>query len=238
MAKSINVSGRMSVERFNGEFQKAFGVRCNVKISKWVNADGKATLASIRPKDFKGPSKVDLSIVGNMTVGTLKKRFEENFGVMIELYIGRKIAPDDVTIGAIREGRAKVSKGEKQKETAPKTTKPDKPNITDELNDTPEPDKPTTQKGEDMKVKIQLWETLKTDRLHEMVIETDEYPDLKGKTKDEIAEYLDENIWDMNPSGDNADIFESLGEQLLDDYVSEETPAPEYDEIEIVEEDE
>ena len=98
MAKSINVSGRMSVERFNGEFQKAFGVRCNVKISKWVNADGKATLASIRPKDFKGPSKVDLSIVGNMTVGTLKKRFEENFGVMIELYIGRKIAPDDVTI--------------------------------------------------------------------------------------------------------------------------------------------
>ena len=127
MAKSINVSGRMSVERFNGEFQKAFGVRCNVKISKWVNADGKATLASIRPKDFKGPSKVDLSIVGNMTVGTLKKRFEENFGVMIELYIGRKIAPDDVTIGAIREGRAKASKGEKPTETAPKTPKPDKP---------------------------------------------------------------------------------------------------------------
>ena len=150
MAKSINVSGRMSVERFNDEFQKAFGVRCNVKISKWVNADGKATLASIRPKDFKGPSKVDLSIVGNMTVGTLKKRFEENFGVMIELYIGRKIAPDNVTIGAIREGRAKVSKGEKQKETAPKTTKPDKPNITDELNDTPEPDKPSTQTGEKM----------------------------------------------------------------------------------------
>jgi hypothetical protein len=125
MAKSINVSGRMSVERFNDEFQKTFGVRCNVKISKWVNADGKATLASIRPKDFKGPSKVDLSIVGNMTVGTLKKRFEENFGVMIELYIGRKIAPDDVTIGAIREGRAKASKGEKPKETAPKTPKPD-----------------------------------------------------------------------------------------------------------------
>ncbi len=135
MAKSINVSGRMSVERFNGEFQKAFGVRCNVKISKWVNADGKATLASIRPKDFKGPSKVDLSIVGNMTVGTLKKRFEENFGVMIELYIGRKIAPDNVTIGAIREGRAKVSKGEKQKETAPKTTKSDKPDSTQKPSD-------------------------------------------------------------------------------------------------------
>jgi hypothetical protein len=135
MAKSINVSGRMSVERFNGEFQKAFGVRCNVKISKWVNADGKATLASIRPKDFKGPPKVDLSIVGNMTVGTLKKRFEENFGVMIELYIGRKIAPDNVTIGAIREGRAKVSKGEKQKETAPKTTKSDKPDSTQKPSD-------------------------------------------------------------------------------------------------------
>jgi len=30
MAKSINVSGRMSVERFNDEFQKTFGVRCHL----------------------------------------------------------------------------------------------------------------------------------------------------------------------------------------------------------------
>jgi len=66
MAKSINVSGRMSVERFNGEFQKAFGVRCNVKISKWVNADGKATLASIRDRDdWFDVSDADFTISGN-----------------------------------------------------------------------------------------------------------------------------------------------------------------------------
>ena len=80
MAKSINVSGRMSVGRFEEEFEKTFGVRCNVKLSKWRNADNKATLASIRPKDFDAPKKVNLPIVGNMTVRTLKARFEANFG--------------------------------------------------------------------------------------------------------------------------------------------------------------
>ena len=113
MAKSINVSGRMSVGRFEEEFEKTFGVRCNVKLSKWRNADNKATLASIRPKDFDAPKKVNLPIVGNMTVRTLKARFEANFGVMIELYVGRKIAPDNVTIGAIREGRVNISKDKK-----------------------------------------------------------------------------------------------------------------------------
>tara|TARA_Y100000591_G_scaffold288540_1_gene272836 strand:+ start:445 stop:2175 length:1731 start_codon:yes stop_codon:yes gene_type:complete len=115
MAKSVNASGRMSVGRFEEEFEKAFGVRCNVKLSKWRNADNKATLASIRPKDFNAPKKVNLPIVGNMTVRTLKERFEANFGVMIELYVGRKIAPDNVTIGAIREGRVDLSKNKKVK---------------------------------------------------------------------------------------------------------------------------
>ena len=115
MAKSVNVSGRMSVGRFEEEFEKTFGVRCNVKLSKWRNADNKATLASIRPKDFDAPKKVNLPIVGNMTVRTLKERFEANFGVMIELYVGRKIAPDNVTIGAIREGRVDLSKNKNVK---------------------------------------------------------------------------------------------------------------------------
>lgn len=115
MAKSVNVSGRMSVGRFEDEFEKTFGVRCNVKLSKWRNANNKATLASIRPKDFDAPKKVNLPIVGNMTVRTLKERFEASFGVMIELYVGRKIAPDNVTISAIREGRVDISKNNKIK---------------------------------------------------------------------------------------------------------------------------
>ena len=88
MAKSVNVSGRMSVGRFEDEFEKTFGVRCNVKLSKWRNADNKATLASIRPKDFNAPKKVNLPIVGNMTVRTLKERFEA-ICVMIELCRGK-----------------------------------------------------------------------------------------------------------------------------------------------------
>ena len=48
-----------------------------------------------------------------MTVRTLKKRFEASFGVMIELYVGRRMAPDNVTISAIREGRVDLSKKKK-----------------------------------------------------------------------------------------------------------------------------
>ena len=46
-----------------------------------------------------------------MTVRTLKERFEANFGVMIELYVGRRMAPDNVTISAIKKAVLTVKKG-------------------------------------------------------------------------------------------------------------------------------
>ena len=37
-----------------------------------------------------------------------------------------------------------------------------------------------------MKLKLQLWETLVTERLHELEIDSSNYPELKDKSKNEI----------------------------------------------------
>lgn len=45
-------------------------------------------------------------------------------------------------------------------------------------------------------------------------IDTDNYPELEGKTLEEVKDYIRENIWDMKPT--NEDHYESLGEELQD----------------------
>ena len=66
-----------------------------------------------------------------------------------------------------------------------------------------------------MKIKLHAEETYTTTVYREkMEIDTDNYPDLEGMTEDEIGEYIDDNIWDMKPV--NSDLYESLGEELLD----------------------
>lgn len=66
-----------------------------------------------------------------------------------------------------------------------------------------------------MKIKIYAEETYTTTVYREaMEIDTDNYPELEGMTEDEISDYVDNNIWDMKPV--NSDLYESLGEELLD----------------------
>ena len=66
-----------------------------------------------------------------------------------------------------------------------------------------------------MKIKLHAEETYTTTVYREkMEIATDNYPELEGMTEDEIGEYIDDNIWDMKPV--NSDLYESLGEELLD----------------------
>ena len=66
-----------------------------------------------------------------------------------------------------------------------------------------------------MKIKLPAEETYTTTVYREkMEIDTDNYPELEGMTEDEIGEYIDDNIWDMKPV--NSDLYESLGEELLD----------------------
>ena len=66
-----------------------------------------------------------------------------------------------------------------------------------------------------MKIKLHAEETYTTTVYREkMEIDTDNYPELEGMTEDEIGDYIDDNIWDMKPV--NSDLYESLGEELLD----------------------
>ena len=66
-----------------------------------------------------------------------------------------------------------------------------------------------------MKIKLNAEETFTTTHYYEaMEIDTDNYPELAGMTEDEISDYIDNNIWDMAPV--NGDLYESLGEELLD----------------------
>lgn len=43
-------------------------------------------------------------------------------------------------------------------------------------------------------------------------IDTDNYPELLGKTDEEIKEYIRENLWEMKPTDDT--YYDSLGEEL------------------------
>tara|TARA_B100001013_G_scaffold277731_1_gene177916 strand:- start:160 stop:429 length:270 start_codon:yes stop_codon:yes gene_type:complete len=89
-----------------------------------------------------------------------------------------------------------------------------------------------------MKLKLQIWETLVTERLHELEIDSSNYPELKDKSKDEIQKYIDDNMWEMNPPDENS-AYESLGEELCEaDFIGEETPAPEFSDVEIINNDE
>ena len=96
------MSGRMSVGRFEKEFEKLFGVRCEVKKGGRYAADD-ASLASLRPKDFKGQKTVVFGVRGNMKVKSVKKKFNECFGLNLQLFIGSRIAPDDDTLASLRK---------------------------------------------------------------------------------------------------------------------------------------
>lgn len=66
-----------------------------------------------------------------------------------------------------------------------------------------------------MKIKLHAEETYTTTIYREkMEIDTDDYPELAGMDEDQISDYIDNNIWDMKPV--NSDLYDSLGEELLD----------------------
>lgn len=45
-------------------------------------------------------------------------------------------------------------------------------------------------------------------------IDTDNYPELEGKSQEEIKEYIRENMWDMKAV--DTETYESLGEELME----------------------
>ena len=86
MSKEITASGKMSVGRFEKEFEKVYHVRIEIKVGKSL-ADNNATIASLRSK--------------------VKKNILKTFGITADLYHGGRIAPDDITLSDLRNGNVK-----------------------------------------------------------------------------------------------------------------------------------
>jgi len=103
MAKGLNVSGRMSVGRFEKEFEDEFGVKCQIKKGRKL-ADDKSTLAALRSENFNGLKTVDFRIRGNMLIKNIKDKFVESFGSKIQFYYKNRVAPNDITLGALQRG--------------------------------------------------------------------------------------------------------------------------------------
>ena len=78
-----------------------------------------------------------------------------------------------------------------------------------------------------MKITIEQWETIKTERLHKIEINSDNYPELKGLKDEEMKKYINDNIYSMKAK--NSDVYGSLGDELDDDFSAEEDKAPEFD---------
>ena len=58
-----------------------------------------------------------MNINGRMKVKTLKKEFQDEFGLILRVYDGRNFADDDATLASIRKGDAKGSEFSAQKNT-------------------------------------------------------------------------------------------------------------------------
>jgi hypothetical protein len=73
-------------------------------------------------------------------------------------------------------------------------------------------------------IKLRMTESFTTYIFKDSIeIETDNYPELNGKSKEEIVEYIEENGWEMKPTND---MYDSLYEQLDDqDIIREKIPS-------------
>ena len=101
--KGFEASGRMSAEKFEKLFRTEFDVYCDILDEKGKIAKQSASLASLRPKDFKAPGKVDFSLSANMLTVNVLNKFNENFGIELQIY--KLSRPDDKdTLASLRKG--------------------------------------------------------------------------------------------------------------------------------------
>jgi len=95
----ITVSGRMKVGTLRTQFKEAFGATLRVyKGAKF--ADDEVTLASIRQEDAKKSG--EMVIKGNMLVGNFEIKFEETYGIKIQVASpdNSKLSDNSITLSA------------------------------------------------------------------------------------------------------------------------------------------
>jgi hypothetical protein len=125
----INVSGNMKVGTLRKQFKEAFGSTLRVYFGNNF-ADDNATLASIR-KDAAKKSG-ELVIKGQMQVGNFETRFEDSFGIKVQVATpdNSALAPNSLTLtgsGLEPAGKATGAPAAAKKEPAQVRPNADKP---------------------------------------------------------------------------------------------------------------
>jgi hypothetical protein len=111
----FKISGRMSVQNLQKQFNENFGATLRVYKGN-AFADPKATLASIRTSDNTGG---DLTVSGNMHVGTFEREMKENFGIKVQVASsdGLSLVPNDTTLAqcgrVVRRRESKIDETNK-----------------------------------------------------------------------------------------------------------------------------
>jgi hypothetical protein len=92
------VSGRMKVKTLKNTFKEYFGVSLRVYKGNRF-ADDEDTLASVR-KDSALKTKDDMKVSGNMLIGTFEKKFNETFGIRVQVADkdNEKLLDDSITL--------------------------------------------------------------------------------------------------------------------------------------------
>ncbi len=98
MAAEISISGIKKVKTLQREFHEGFKLSLRVyNGAKFADPD--ATIAAIKKAGAKGG---DIKIVGNTKVDTLEKKFEELYGIKVQVANADNTAlvSNDITLGA------------------------------------------------------------------------------------------------------------------------------------------
>jgi len=81
----ISVSGRMTVKSLKAQFKKEFKLTLRVYNGARFAEEG-ATLASLRKGDASKSG--DMTIRGNLQIGSLETRFMETYGIKVQVASG------------------------------------------------------------------------------------------------------------------------------------------------------
>jgi len=91
----IKVSGRTKVKSFYNAFTKQFPyLHACLKYPNGKGVDVDASIANARSKSVEGgytpTGKSDLSVRGNLNIGSFEKRFKDTFSITCEIYFVRE----------------------------------------------------------------------------------------------------------------------------------------------------
>jgi hypothetical protein len=97
--QSMKVDMRKKVSNFQADFKEAFGV--NVRVYKGAQFAPDVALKELIPDGFRGG---DLEVAGNTQVKTIEDKFQELFGIKIQVEtLDGKLANNDATLASLKK---------------------------------------------------------------------------------------------------------------------------------------